>query len=241
MRKRGFDLESYPPKPRPFASEGFLKLYDRNKPNTMVPWSGLHTAHLSAQYVAINNIPGDIVECGVWRGGCSVLMAETFAAMNSADRDFFLFDTFSGMPEPTSEDKQATSGIPAAIKFKRLFDAGKKWDAASLAQVESTVSNANYPRSRFHLVEGLVEETIPAEAPENIALLRLDTDWYESTRHEMEHLFPRLSPGGVLIIDDYGVWAGARQAVDEYIESNRIQILLTQDALNRAAIGIKQP
>jgi elongation factor P hydroxylase len=69
---------------------------------------------------------------------------------------------------------------------------------------------------RVHLVQGLVEETLPAQAPESIALLRLDTDWYKSTLHELEHLYPRLVRGGVLLIDDFGYWQGARQATEEY-------------------------
>ena len=80
----------------------------------------------------------------------------------------------------------------------------------------------------MHFVQGMVEETIPAGAPEKIALLRLDTDWYESTHHEMVHLFPRISDGGVLIIDDYGHWAGARRAVDEYFHEHNIAILLNR-------------
>jgi hypothetical protein len=74
-----------------------------------------------------------------------------------------------------------------------------------------------YPSNKIHFIKGPVEETIPRQMPSpSIALLRLDTDWYESTKHELIHLFPRLSAGGILIIDDYGHWAGARQAVDEY-------------------------
>ena len=73
-----------------------------------------------------------------------------------------------------------------------------------------------YPPERIHFVRGPVEETLPAGAPDEIALLRLDTDWYESTRHELEHLYPRLAAGGVLLVDDYGHWEGARKAVDEY-------------------------
>jgi hypothetical protein len=86
---------------------------------------------------------------------------------------------------------------------------------------------------------GKVEDTIPADIPEKIALLRLDTDWYESTKHELIHLFPRLQKGGVLIIDDYGFWKGARKAVDEYFAENNIQILLNRiDDTGRMAIKL---
>jgi len=95
-----------------------------------------------------------------------------------------------------------------------------------------------YPEQQIHFVEGLVEETLPAEAPEEIALLRLDTDWYSSTKHELEQLYPRLAPGGVLILDDYGHWQGARRAVDEYFAENQITLLLNR-VDSTARIGVK--
>jgi hypothetical protein len=81
---------------------------------------------------------------------------------------------------------------------------------------------------RVHFIEAPVEESLPAHAPEQIALLRLDTDWYASTRHELEHLYPRLVPGGVLIIDDYGHWEGARRAADEYFGKIGEHLLLNR-------------
>ena len=86
-----------------------------------------------------------------------------------------------------------------------------------------------YPEEKIHFVQGRVEETIPASAPDSISLLRLDTDWYESTKHELVHLFPRLSPSGVIIIDDYGHWKGCRKAVDEYFDTgDHPQLLLNR-------------
>ena len=98
----------------------------------------------------------------------------------------------------------------------------------SLDEVTRNVLGTGYPADRVRFVEGLVEDTIPEQAPEEIAVLRLDTDWYESTRHQLVHLYPRLSSGGVLILDDYGCWLGARQAVDEYIEEHGLHLLLTR-------------
>jgi len=110
--------------------------------------------------------------------------------------------------------------------------------AASQAEVERAVYGTGYARDKIHFVSGPVEETIPAQAPATIALLRLDTDWYESTRHELLHLYPRLAPGGVNIVDDYGHWRGARQAVDEYLAENQIGLLLHRiDYTGR--IGVK--
>jgi hypothetical protein len=103
--------------------------------------------------------------------------------------------------------------------------------------VRQNLSTLPYPQQHFELIEGKVEETIPQQLPERIAILRLDTDWYESTRHEMEHLMPLLSPGGVLIIDDYYNWSGNQQAVDEYLEREKLPLLLTKVA--RSAIGVR--
>ena len=99
--------------------------------------------------------------------------------------------------------------------------------------------STGYDKSKIHLVKGKVEETIPKTLPERIALLRLDTDWYASTKHEMLHLFPRLVPGGVLILDDYGSWLGARKAVDEYIAENKVKIFLCRvDNSGRVAVKL---
>jgi hypothetical protein len=111
------------------------------------------------------------------------------------------------------------------------------WCNASIEDVQANMARSSYPSQRIHLVKGPVESTIPGVAPDDIALLRLDTDWYESTRHELEHLFPRLVPGGVLIIDDYGHWQGARQAVDEYLAKSDVPILLNRvDYTGRIAV-----
>jgi predicted O-methyltransferase YrrM len=108
---------------------------------------------------------------------------------------------------------------------------------STLAEVQANMARTGFPAERTRFVQGDVGQTIPGEAPERIALLRLDTDWYESTRHELEHLYPRLQPGGVLIVDDYGHWAGAREAVDEYFAQHGIAILLNRiDYTGRIAV-----
>jgi hypothetical protein len=94
-----------------------------------------------------------------------------------------------------------------------------------------------YPPEKVHFVKGMVEDTIPEQSPDGIALLRLDTDWYQSTKLELLHLYPRLANQGVLIIDDYGHWQGARRAVDEFISELRDPILLHRiDYTGRIAI-----
>jgi O-methyltransferase len=107
-------------------------------------------------------------------------------------------------------------------------------------RVEQNMRSTGYPTERVHLVKGLVEDTIPAHAPARIALLRLDTDWYASTKHELEHLWPRLSVGGVIILDDYGCWRGARKATDEYFAAHGIKLFLERHGIPEARSAIKR-
>ncbi|HXG47099.1 MAG TPA: TylF/MycF/NovP-related O-methyltransferase, partial [Methylomirabilota bacterium] len=172
----------------------------------------------AVKYIHANAIPGAFVECGVWRGGST--MAALYALLNLRDtsREVYLFDTFEGMSEPTAKDVmfdgQRASDILAATEKKE--GPGNYWCVAGIEDVQRNVRSTGYPVEKLHLIKGKVEDTIPGQAPSLIALLRLDTDWYESTAHELKHLYPRVSAHGVVIIDDYGHWQGARQAVDEY-------------------------
>jgi hypothetical protein len=192
----------------------------------------------AVSHVVRRNIPGAIVECGVWRGGSMMATALTLRGMNCADRDLYLFDTFKGMTKPLDVDVHA-SGQAAMTEFVQE-QTGEDSSAvcyASLDDVKSAMARTRYNPDRVHFIRGKVEETIPAQAPESIALLRLDTDWYESTRPELEHLFPRLSPGGILIIDDYGDWQGARKATDEFIAKYAPGLFLSRiDDTGRLAI-----
>jgi hypothetical protein len=120
------------------------------------------------------------------------------------------------MSAPTADDARASDGRPAADLLDGAAKGELIWCYSSDAEVAANMRTTGYPEDLVRLVKGKVEDTIPGLAPAEIAVLRLDTDWYESTRHELTHLYPRLAPGGVLIIDDYGYWAGARKAVDEY-------------------------
>ena len=194
----------------------------------------------AVQYIARNRIPGSIVECGVWRGGSMMAVAMALQKAEDATRDLYLFDTFEGMPTPTDADVDL-KGHSAGTFFRKLQTGPDSSDfcQASLDEVQAAMNSTGYDPRMVHLVKGRVEKTIPDQAPANIALLRLDTDWYESTKHELEHLFPRLVKHGVLIIDDYGHWQGARKAVDEYFADNKIPILLSRvDYTGRVAIKV---
>jgi hypothetical protein len=191
----------------------------------------------AVRYVVRHEIPGDIVECGVWRGGSMQAAARTLIACGDTGRDLHLFDTFEGMPPPSDKDVRH-DGRPAdeLLAAAESREKSMVWAVASLEDVRDGMAKVPYPPERVHFVEGKVEDTIPAAAPERISILRLDTDWYESTRHELEHLYSRLSPGGVLILDDYGYWEGARQAVDEFLAETGERLLLTRMASGRIAV-----
>lgn len=205
------------------------------RPFTMTSADKLFALILATRYVAAHGIAGDVVECGVWRGGSMHAVARTLAAAGDTSRDLYLFDTYEGMP-PAGERDVRHDGRPAAELLDTLPRTSKTWAVASLDDVRAGFADVPYPRERVHLVKGRVEETVPDSAPDRIALLRLDTDWYESTRHELEHLYPRLAAGGVLILDDYGWWKGAREAVDEWLEDTGERLLLMRAGSGRVAV-----
>ena len=182
----------------------------------------------ATRYIAENNLSGDFVECGVWRGGSVMLIALTLLRHGDATRDIWLYDTFGGMTAPGPHDVQTMSGRTAAeiLAERAPTPDDPFWGIAPRAIVETNLRLTGYPLERVHFVEGDVATTLVETAPATIALLRLDTDWYASTRHELEHLYPRLVAGGVLIVDDYGYWNGARKATDEYLTTQRPRPLL---------------
>ena len=157
--------------------------------------------------------------------------------LGATDRELYLFDTFAGMSEPTERDVHLRkSGAAAAAILEHESRDSRTWAIASLDDVRDGFSSVDYPSERVHFVEGKVEDTIPGQAPEEIAILRLDTDWYESTRHELTHLYQRLAPGGVLIIDDYGTWKGSKDATDEFVAETGEPLLFVRTGRGRAAV-----
>jgi O-methyltransferase len=173
------------------------------------------------QHLVQAQVPGCFVECGVWRGGSSMAIALTLRQLGVSDRDLYLYDTYTGMTPPTEVDR-SPEGLPAEVLLTANADMRC---IADEDDVRRNLALTGYPAARVHFVAGKVEETLPAHAPrEPIALLRLDTDWYESTKHELETLYPRLVSGGILLVDDYGHWAGSKKAVDEYFAGRPIYL-----------------
>lgn len=219
MMSHVFDLEAE-----------FLQLYDLCKDETMTSIERMYALYQATCYVIDRDVPGDLVECGVWRGGSVMLMAYTLLLCGCTDRLIWLYDTFDGVSTPGEVDIQEMSGRPARdiLGERERSQDDPFWGVAPRAQVESNLRRTGYPMHRFQFVEGDVMTTIQAESPAALSLLRLDTDWYQSTRHELGQLYPRLSPGGVLIIDDYGYWRGARKATDEYFQTINARPLLNR-------------
>lgn len=218
----------------PEVTQDERALVDEFAPYTMNPailqWGLLK----SLQYVQQRGIPGAIVECGVWRGGNMLLAAKAVR-----DRDIWLYDTFAGMTAPTEHDRK-TGGADARPKFEaQQKDGYNEWCFASLGEVTGNFETHGLLSDRVKFVKGPVEQTLSGpDMPAQIALLRLDTDWYESVKACLEALYPRLSQGGVLILDDYGSWQGARKAVDEYFADKPAPLLIPIEQACRMAIKV---
>jgi O-methyltransferase len=218
--------------------DAFASVYARAAPFTMTSRERMFALWQATRYVVDAKVPGDLVECGVWRGGSSMLAALTLLE-SGAPRPLWLYDTYEGMPQPSARDRQwdGQSATERLALHERRPGAANDWAFATLEDVIAQMASIGYPSELLSFVKGPVEETIPARSPERIALLRLDTDWYESTLHELRHLWPRLSAGGVLIIDDYGHWQGAREATDEFFASQGAALLLNRiDYTGRIAV-----
>jgi hypothetical protein len=206
LRARGLVVRR--PYPTDFSPE-LIDICERTSGYTTSTWDRVAALHGAAEHVTRNKIPGAVVETGVWRGGSMMVAALALLGARASERELYLFDTFQGMPSPGEKD-----GRRAAAMWHRT------WMSAGEEGVRRAMESTGYPAERIHLVKGLVEETVPARAPEELALLRIDTDFYSPVRHALEHLYPRLQSGGILIIDDYGAWEGARRAVDEYFDGS---------------------
>ncbi|MGQ0683677.1 TylF/MycF/NovP-related O-methyltransferase [Bradyrhizobium sp.] len=208
----------------------FRALAEQVRAFTMTSFERMYALYKAVDFIEQAGIPGSIVECGVWRGGSMMVVAHRLLALGRCDRDLYLFDTYEGLPRPDEVKDVDVWGNRAIDGWlpRQTGDESSHWAEASLEEVHANLLSTGYPEARLHLVKGMVERTIPAKAPVAIALLRLDTDWYASTKHEMEQLFPRLARNGILIIDDYGHFEGARQAVDEYIAEHRLPVLLNR-------------
>jgi O-methyltransferase len=213
-------------------TEGEQQIYRQSNLNLNGGPEAVTSLVRSVQYVIRNNVPGVFVECGVYMGGNIEVMIRALQTFGAYDRDIWLYDTFAGMPKPGTEDTNGPDGVPLTnwSRFSNVADGdrGSDWMRAGTDIVQQRLAPLGYPQDHLYFVEGLVEETIPQHLPEQIAILRLDTDFYSSTKHELKHMYPRLVSGGILIIDDYGAFDGCRRAVDEYAAEHGMRWFLNR-------------
>lgn len=210
------------------------------KEYTMTSNERIYTLIEALKYISNNNIEGDIVECGVWKGGSMMAVANTLLSLNDVNRKLYLYDTYDGMSEPTEIDidcagNEAKDMLNSQVKSETDFI----WAYSPIEKVKSNILKTGYPSDLIHCVKGKVEDTLLNNSIDKISLLRLDTDWYESTKIELELLFPKLQKGGILIIDDYGHWEGSKKAVDEYLDKHKLKLFLSRiDYTGRVAVKL---
>jgi O-methyltransferase len=203
------------------------QLVDRARTLSMVYEPQLHDLALKVRDVVDSGVPGDLVECGVWRGGSALLMAEVLERRAATDRRVWLFDSFEGLPGPRDIDG------PAAIRYAENRDDPMYLDncRADVEAVRASVREWGL-ESRTEIVKGWFDETLPAtrERIGSIALLRIDADWYESVKTCLEELYDDVSQGGYVILDDYYVWDGCAVAVHEFLGSRKLAHSLHETA-----------
>ena len=195
----------------------FQEIFHACKDATMTSDARMYAMYNATRHIVEADVAGDIVECGVWRGGSVMISALTLRKLDQTRRNLYLCDTYAGLPEPEDIDRDLR-GVPAFEMWKSYQDDGTDTLANSpLTEVRRNLESTGYPTEQIHYVVGMVEDTLPESSPKEIALLRIDTDWYSSIAHTLETLWPRVSRGGIVIIDDYGHFEGARKAVDEFL------------------------
>ena len=236
LRALGYELRRSDPIGHADLSPEQRALFARVSPYTQTSLERVAALADAVKYVIQRDIPGDFVECGVWRGGSSMVIALTLVRLGVSDRRLWLYDTFGSMP-PAGEHDRDYAGRQMGAGALDDVNNSLHTPGLSVSEVRRAMASTGYPPEHVMCVKGLVEETIDRSAPERIALLRLDTDWYESTRHELVELYPRLEHGGVLLIDDYGHFAGARKAVDEYFAGDPV-LLSRIDYTGRMAVKV---
>ena len=204
--------------------EYFYKLCEKESLN--VSKERFLSLYQSVNYIYKNHIPGDFVECGVFKGGSAMMMAyamQEFDMYNKNDKKLWLYDTFEGMANPSKYDENIFNqkAILELKKIKKRENIKDIWAYSSLDYVDQNILKTGIMKKNVNYIKGLVEKTLLELKPNKISLLRLDTDFYESTKIELETLYPLLEKGGILILDDYGHWKGCKKAVDEFFENEK--------------------
>jgi hypothetical protein len=193
----------------------FWEAAEKAAPFTLLTIEKLYNLYEAVRYVSERGVPGDFVECGVFKGGAIVMMAQTLVSHKYGPRRIHLFDTFFGFTGRSEHDVDYGGREIGKFKTQNFRQ-----------EVENNLKVVPYPKERYTFVEGDVVQTCQEHCPDVISILRLDTDTYDTTRAELENMFPKLSRGGVLIIDDYGYSKGCRKAVDEFFADNKDKLFM---------------
>jgi O-methyltransferase len=190
---------------------------------TMVPRAGLDNVQFCVEAALADGVPGDLCEVGCWRGGVGVLLRGLLAAHDEPARRVWLADGFQGLPEPDAKDDAVAHELLSLVDHLRADAAG----------VRAAFERHGLLDDRVRLLEGWFEDTLPAAPIERLAVLRLDADYHASTRVALDALYPRVAPGGFVIVDDYGLPVGARRAVDEYRAAHGVEdeLVMVTDAI----------
>jgi hypothetical protein len=170
----------------------------------------------SIQYIVDNNVEGDIIEIGVWKGGCVMLMLGKLLQLGITDRRVHLYDTFTGMTEPGKLDVDP-HGNHASVHW----DTGSCY--CSYDAVYNNIQSVGYPMDLISFHVGDIRNVDVSTVPEKIAVLRLDNDWHELYKFELPIFEPKVTVNGIITIDDYGWWSGCKIAVDEYNKDKDVQ------------------
>ena len=205
-------------------------------PYTFGGWKALDNAFNVVSLIEKNKIPGAIIECGVAQGGSASMMALSSRVLGNENRNFWFFDSYEGLPEPSAHDYVGTK----AGNYVGVLAKGSC--LGTIEQVSDLIFNKlSLPREKITLVKGWFQDTVPSYKDKigRISILRLDGDWYESTKIPLENFYALISPGGCVIIDDYATCFGAKKATDEFIKQNSIDTNLYSD--NRGGVWFVKP
>jgi O-methyltransferase len=185
----------------------FWDIYEKWRGETLIPPERLVSSYAALRTALTNGVEGAIAECGVFRGGSFCFFIDVVGELFGPTREFWAFDTFEGFPE----------GVEDVVLGDKTFKS-EMWHTDNFYSIFTrNLARTKYPKDKIIVVKGSVLETIPAQAPDQICFLHLDTDYYESTLHELVHLYDRVSRGGAIEVDDYGHFEGCRRAVDEFL------------------------
>jgi len=202
------------------------------------------------KYILKNNIEGDIVECGVYQGDFQYIWINELMKHTTV-RDIYLYDTFGGLVEPTEYDYTCKDSKIYKMNKDEVYNTWKSqiinekingWCYTPLEIVQNSLNSTGYPQNNLHYIVGNVMETLKdkTKIPEKIAILRLDTDWYESSKYELEQMYDNVVIGGVIIFDDYYHWDGQRRATDDFFTNRNINYDFINIGNNQTAAIIKK-